>query len=170
MTILSSTSATVYFDNCLVGAVVKGDHPAQMPALFTLLHQHERGGISAVASTEVLGEIMALPEQYRGPHVDVWNQLQRLPAAPFTWIDESSTSTSAHSDPDYVTLTGILPDDMDRRHIFHAIKNRIQYFVTVDQHSILNRASRIESAFPIKCGTPAQVLTWIGVAGATSSG
>jgi hypothetical protein len=65
MAILSSTDPTVYFDNCLVGAVVKNDHPDQMPALSALLRQHELGVISAVASTEVLGEIGALPEQYQ---------------------------------------------------------------------------------------------------------
>ncbi|MDH3457932.1 MAG: hypothetical protein OER90_13920 [Gemmatimonadota bacterium] len=165
MKILSSTSATVYFDNCLVGAVVKGNHPAQMPALSALLRQNELGGISAVASTEVLGEIRGLPEQYRGPHLEVWNQLRRLPAAPFTWVDETSTSTAGVAAPDYVKLSGILPDEMDRRHMFHAVKNGVRYFAPVDQHSILSRSSQLEAAFPIKCGTPSQVATWLGITG-----
>ena len=168
-TILSSTSATVYFDNCLVGAIVKGDHPAHIPALSALLHHHELGGITAVASTEVLGEIRALPEQYQGPHLGVWSQLRRLPAGRISWIDESSTSTSLQFDPDYVTLGAILPDETDRRHMFHAIKNQVQYFATVDQHSILSRAGQIEAAFPIKCGTPTQVAVWLGIQGATST-
>jgi hypothetical protein len=154
MSILSSTSATVYFDNCLVGAVVKGDHPAHMPALSALLHHHELGGISAVASTEVLGEILALPEQYQAPHLEVWNQLRRLPASRMSWINETSTSTSAVMDPDYVTLCSMLPGEMDRHHMFHAVKNGVQFFATVDQHSILSRTIQIEAAFPIKCGTP----------------
>jgi hypothetical protein len=170
MAILSSTSASVYFDNCLVGAVVKGDHPAQIPALSALLHHHEVGGIAAVASTEVLGEIRALPEKYQGPHLEVWSQLQRLPAGRFSWVDESSTSTSLRFDPDYVTLGTILPDEMDRRHMFHAIKNRVQYFATVDQHSILSHAPQIEAAFPIKCGTPKQVAVWLGIQPSTSTG
>jgi hypothetical protein len=169
-TILSSTSASVYFDNCLVGAVVKGDHPAQIPALSALLHHHELGGIEAVASTEVLGEIRALPEKYQGPHLEVWSQLRRLPAGRFSWVDESSTSTSLQLDPDYVTLRAILPDEMDRRHMFHAIKNRVQYFATVDQHSILSRTSQIEAAFPIKCGTPTQIAGWLGIRLSTSTG
>jgi hypothetical protein len=170
MTILSSTSASVYFDNCLVGAVVKGDHPAQMQALSALLHHHEIGSIAAVASTEVLGEIRALPEKYQGPHLEVWSQLRRLPAGLFSWVDESSTSTALQFDPDYVTLGTILPDEMDRRHMFHAIKNRVQYFATVDQHSILGRAPQIEAAFPIKCATPKQVAVWLGVEPSTSTG
>jgi hypothetical protein len=163
MAILSSTDPTVYFDNCLVGAVVKNDHPDQMPALSALLRQHELGVISAVASTEVLGEIGALPEQYQGPHLHVWGQLRRLPGARFKWIDELSTSTSEVADPDYVTLSGILPDEMGRRHMFHAVKHQVRYFATVDQRSILRHASEVEAAFPsIRCGTPTEVARWLG--------
>jgi hypothetical protein len=87
-----------------------------------------------------------------------------------SWIDEKSTSTSTFMDPDYVTLRSILPHEMDRRHMFHAVKNGVQYFATVDQHSILSRTSQIEAAFSIKCGTPTEVATWLGIARSTSSG
>jgi hypothetical protein len=86
--ILSSTSATVYFDNCLVGALVKADHPAEMPALAALMREHVAGRLLLVASTEVLGEIERLPPKYQGPHLEVWKQLRRLPAANVSWIDE----------------------------------------------------------------------------------
>jgi hypothetical protein len=105
--ILSSTNASVYFNNCLVSAIVKIDHPAQSNALSALMRQHEVGRISAVASTEVLGEIQGLPEKYQGPHLEVWNQLHRLPGSRFSWIDETSTSTSAVLDPDYARLCAI---------------------------------------------------------------
>ena len=91
--ILSSTSATIYFDTCLVGSVVKGDHPAQMPALIALMREHEAGRLSIAASTEVLGEIERVPPQYRGPHLDVLDQLKRLPGAKVRWIDETTTSS-----------------------------------------------------------------------------
>ena len=170
MSTIASTNATVYFDNCLVGAVVKGDHPAQTGAISALLREHERGTLSAVASTEVLGEIRALPAHHQAPHLEVWNQLQRLPGSRFSWVDESSTSAEVVMDPDYVTLRGILPDEMDRRHMFHAVKNRVQYFATVDQHSILSRSNQIEAAFSIKCGKPTDITAWLGVVGSTSAG
>lgn len=71
MTILSSTSATVYFDNCLVGAVVKGDHPAHLPALSALLRHHELGKICAAASTEVLGPTSSFASKWRMCSMDV---------------------------------------------------------------------------------------------------
>jgi hypothetical protein len=166
----SSTGASFYFDNCRVGAIVKRDHPAQASALSVLMRQHELGRISAVASTEVLGEIQALPERYQGPHLQVWEQLLRLPASRFTWIDETSTSTSAVLDPDYATLCTILPDEMDRRHMFHAVKNGVKFFATVDQRSILNHASEVEAAFSIRCGKPTDVAAWLGVSVSTSTG
>lgn len=170
MPTFSSTTASVYFDSCLVSAVVKDDHPPQAPALSALLRSHERGEIVAVASTEVLGEIRGLPEEYQGPHLDVWRQLRRLPAAKFSWVDETSTSTEAIEDPDFVKLRGILPDDMDRRHMFHAIKNGVGYFATVDHRTILSRAAQIECTFSIKCGTPAQIASLLGISPSTSTG
>ena len=158
----SSATPSIYFDNCLVSAVVRRDHPAQIPAL-SVLRSHERGDIAAVASTEVLGEIKALPQQYQGPHLEVWNQLKRLPGARFSWVDESSTSTEAIQDSDYIKLIGILPDEMDRRHMFHAIKNGVGYFATVDHRTILSRSALIEAAFPIKCGTPMEIAGFLGL-------
>lgn len=94
--ILSSTSATVYFDNCLVGALVKADHPAEMPALAALMREHAAGRLSVVASTETLCEIERLPSKYQGPHLDVWSQLKRLPAANVSWVDEGSGNCWKH--------------------------------------------------------------------------
>ncbi len=155
--ILSSTSATVYFDNCLVGALVKADHPAEMPALAALMREHAAGRISIVASTEVLGEIERLPSKYQGPHLDVWNHLKRLPAANVSWVDEAATPTVQTTDSDYKTLRGILPDETDRRHVLHAIRSHVEYFATVDKHTILKHKGPLEAAFPTKFATPAEI-------------
>lgn len=76
--ILSFTSATVYFGNCLVGALVKAGHADEMPALAALTREHIAGRLSLVASAEVLGEIERLPPKYQGPHSEEWKQLRRL--------------------------------------------------------------------------------------------
>ena len=165
----SSTNASVYFDNCLVGAVVNGDHPSEMTALSILLHEHECGSIDVVASTEVLGEIRNVPEPYRGPHLAVWDRFQKLTAAPITWLDGASTSGSMVVDPDYQVLGSILPDEMDRRHVHHAIKNKVDIFATVDHRTILSRAPEIEARFPIRFGTPSQVVAMLGLSPSRST-
>lgn len=163
MSILSSTNPTIYFDNCLVGAVVKNDHPTEMPALSALLREHQSGTLCLVASTEVLGEIERLPEQHQATHLEVWSQLRRLPASRVTRIDESATPPSVVRDPDYVKLAAILPDETDRRHVFHAVKSRVQYFATVDQQTILSRANQLEECFPIRFGKPTDIAKMLGV-------
>jgi len=103
-----STTPSVYFDNCLVGAVVKGDHPAQMPSLSILFTAHQSGSVALSASTQVLKEIQALPAEYQGPHLAVWNDLRKLPASRVTWIDEQSTARSITTDHLYTRLETVL--------------------------------------------------------------
>src|SRR5690349_14525296 len=103
----SSTAPSVYFDNCLVGAVVRGDHPTEFPAISLLMRAHGEGAVALSASTQVLQEIQALPAKYQGPHLDVWNSLRKLPASKVTWIDETSTGRSVTTDPLYTKLQPI---------------------------------------------------------------
>lgn len=162
--ILSPTSPTVYFDNCVVAAVVKGDHPAQMPALAAPLREHEPGTLLLAASTEVLGEIRRLPTQYQGPHLTVLAQLRRLPGANVAWIDETAPSGTQSTDEDYEKPRHVLPDEIDRRHIVHAIKNRGDYFATVDNDPISKHRTKREAMFPLKFATPTQIVTALKLA------
>jgi len=153
----------VYFDTCLVGAVVKADHPDQMSALSTLLRHHQEGNIALVASTEVLTEIQQLRPEHQGPHLKLLGQLQKLPASKMTWVDESLTPPSIATDQAYAKLRQILPDEMDRRHVFHAVKREVGYFATVDVRTILSRVPRLESAFSIKFGLPEKIVGSLGL-------
>ncbi len=129
-----------------------------MSALSTLLTHHQKGTISLVASTEVLTEIQQLPPEYQGPHLEVWEQLQKLPASNITWVDESLAPPSIVTDSAYATLGYILPDEMDRRHVFHAVRRNVKYFATVDERTILSRAPQLESAFSTKFGKPVAIV------------
>ncbi len=156
--ILSSMGPTIYFDTCLVGAVVKGDHPAQMPALVALMREHEAGRLSIAASTEVLGEIEKVPPQYRDPHLDVLRQLKQLLGANVRWIDETTTSSVQSTDEDYEKVRHILPGETDRRHVVHAIKNHVAYFATVDTATILKHRLTLEATFLLTFATPADIV------------
>jgi hypothetical protein len=163
----SSATPSVYFDNCLVGAVVKGDHPSQMSAISTLLGAHANGSVALSASTQVLKEIQGLPPQYQGPHLQVWNGLRKLPASRVSWIDESSTSKSVSTDPLYSKLEPLLPDTSDRLHVFYAAKQRVRYFATVDQRTILSKKVQLESLVSMRFGTPVDVVGYIGLRSST---
>lgn len=162
--ILSSTSESVYLDTAAVSAAVKGDHPAQIPALAALIREHEAGKLHLVASTEVLGEIEKIPRRYQGPHLGFYNQLKHLPAAGVSWIDDVKAAPIRTMDSDYATLRGILPDEPDRRHVLHAVRNGVSEFVTVDWHTILKYAPKLEAAFPrVRFGTPMEVVKRRGI-------
>jgi hypothetical protein len=138
-----------------------------MGALSMLLGAHATGAVALSASTQVLKEIQALPTQYQGPHLEVWNGLRKLPASRVTWVDESSTASAVRTDPLYAKLEPLLPDPSDRLHVFYAAKQSVQYFATVDQRTILSKRTQLESILPMRFGTPAQVVSYIGLRAST---
>jgi hypothetical protein len=138
-----------------------------MGAISTLLGAHAAGSVALSASTQVLKEIQGLPARYQGPHLQVWNGLRKLPASRVTWIDESSTAKSVTTDPLYSKLEAVIADPSDRLHIFYAAKQGVRYFATVDQRTILKRKAQLESLVSMRFGTPAQVVSFIGLRAST---
>jgi hypothetical protein len=157
----------VYFDNCLIGAIVKEDHPAEAGALSTLVTAIQTNTLRGVASTESLGEIERLPPEHRGRHEEVWQQFECLPALDIPWIAAGSTSLS--TDPDYEVLRRLLPDETDRHHVLFAAKHGVKYFATVDRRTILVHAPALEARFGIRFGTPSDIVRLLGLT-TTSSG
>jgi hypothetical protein len=135
-----------------------------MPALAALMREHAAGKLSLVASTEVLGEIERLPQTYQGPHLEVWKRLRHLPAANVSWIDEAAAPVIGSTDPDYERLRGILPDETDRRHVLHAVRGGVEYFATVDQHTILKHRGPLEAAFATRFATPTAIARVLNLA------
>lgn len=154
----SSTAPGIYFDNSLVAAVVKHDHPDQVSAISSLLAAHKAGRVVLSASTNVRTEIERLPAEYQGRHLAVYEQLRELPWSGVIWREPNSTA-SARTDPVYRELEGILPHLGDRLDVFQAIKSGLAYFATVDRRTILSRAPQIEALFPIRLRWPAEIVT-----------
>jgi hypothetical protein len=152
----------------LVGAVVKRDHPEQLSALSTLLRYHKNGTLSLVASTEVLTEIQGLPSQHQGPHREVYTQLLQLPGSNVTWLEPATATPSVQTDPLYSRIARILPDEMDARHVFQALKQSVPYFATVDQRTILKHSRSLEAEFPVRFGKPTDVLGWLELPSSSS--
>ena len=53
----------------------------------------------------------------------------------------------------------MLPDENDARHLFQAISNGVEYFVTNDKATILRHSEEIEAAFPIRVLLPSQLVS-----------
>jgi hypothetical protein len=158
----------VYVDNNIVGAVVKHDHPEQVSAISQLLSAHEQKKICLAGSTHLLTEILRLPEQHRGPHKTLYQQIRQLPASQATWLDDASTGPSLRTDPLYPQLATILPDPVDRLHVLTAMRQGLPFFATLDQRTILSRKAALQSLTTMTFGTPAEIVEILGLA--TSSG
>jgi hypothetical protein len=61
--------------------------------------------------------------------------------------------------PDFGRLRRMLPDENDARHLFQAISNGVEYFVTNDKATILRHSEEIEAAFPIRVLLPSQLVS-----------
>jgi predicted nucleic acid-binding protein len=64
---------------------------------------------------------------------------------------------------DLATLRAILPDEDDARHLFHAISNGAEYFVTYDKATILKHRAAIEDEFSILPRLPSELATELGL-------
>lgn len=64
---------------------------------------------------------------------------------------------------DLAALRAILPDENDARHLFQAIGNGVDYFVTRDERTILSRSAAIERQFAIRVRLPSRLVADLGL-------
>jgi hypothetical protein len=67
------------------------------------------------------------------------------------------------TDSDLASLQAILPDQNDVRHLFQAMRNGVDYFVTADKRTILSRAAAIEQQFAIRVRLPSGLVAELGL-------
>jgi hypothetical protein len=155
-----------YLDNCLVGGLVQDDlDSAESDALYALIELSKEGRIDLVTSSVTRQEIELVPLEHRAPHRAVYAFLIELPT-----IEESElvprilTAAPGLKGPlllghhDLGTLSRILPDWDDARHVFQAVQNGCAYLVTVDAKTILTHSDEVEAAFPILVMRPSELV------------
>ncbi len=107
-------------------------------------------------------EIDRVPEDVRRRHEVIYSLLEDVPGARF-WVWDVFLSLlpwqfAMKQDPLYIKLQQLLPDVDDAQHVFQAIKNKVDCFVTTDDRTILRYKSELESTYGIKAVTPSQLL------------
>jgi hypothetical protein len=141
-----------YLDNNIVSAIAKNDTPKESEALKRLLDAYEGGKVDLVTSEVTLQEINA----YREPPPAVHETFQRLKKVPIvrwdqlkgvhsygderTWIN----APLIENDPMYNSLLKLGVKTVDAQHVFVAVKNACDPFLTCDG-GILHRAPNIRS-------------------------
>ena len=88
--------------------------------------------------------------------------LTKIRTAATHWTDSGLTLLGVgggqRTDPLFKSLKAILPDEDDARHVFQAAKNGVQYFLTVDERTILRHRQAVEQCCELKAVDPEQML------------
>jgi hypothetical protein len=126
-----------------------------------LLRLRKAGRIDLVTSPLVEEEISRYAGEFRELQQDIYALLTDVPSAPEARTDSGLTLRGVGGsieDPTFTALKSILPDTEDARHVFQALSNGVDYFVTDDQRTLLSRAAEVEARFSILLRLPSQVV------------
>jgi hypothetical protein len=107
-------------------------------------------------------ELNRIPEQYRAPHQNIYTRLAKIPIAATHHTDSGlmlmGVGGGRRADRLFKALRSILPDEPDVRHVFHAVKNGVNYFLTVDKRTILRHRVAVENCCGIKIFDPKEMV------------
>jgi len=165
-----TAAPTGYLDTNFISALARDQHELDTQAMERLLGLRDSGAIDLYTSPRVREEIAKIPACYRAPHEELLRQFEALPeSGEELVIGMLGTARALRPVPDIedaelVALRSMLRGDYDPRHLFQAITNGVDYFVTADVGSIVKHAGDIEAKFPIPIRTPRQLITELDAA------
>jgi hypothetical protein len=159
-----TSNVAAYLDTCIVSGLAKGDlSDVELDALVKILEARKRNRIDLVTSEVTKREIAQIPDKHRRLHQVVYILLDDVPAvaAHRTYSALMPMGVGGgrrRQDPLMTQLKGLLPDVADAEHVFQAAKNGVEYFVTVDQRSIVRHAEAVRALCGVKVVTPTTLV------------
>ena len=156
---------TVYLDTCVVSGIASNDlSDKEQNALSELLRLYKEQSLRLVTSATTHDEISKIPPEHRAKHEDMYNLLSDVQVAPVGGLSRLGPHGLAVTNPDWSLwgdLTNLL-SEKDAKHVYHAIKNRIEYFVTTDHRTILHHKKNIWGRFRIYVLWPSEAVSRLG--------
>lgn len=155
---MDSSVPTAYLDTCLVSGLAKNDlKELEQTSLFSLLGMHKQGRIQVVTSKVTKQEL----NRHQGgldQHEAIYNLLRDVPLASEGNPDGMLLmGVGGGADPLFSELKALLTDVDDARHVFQAIHNKVDYFVTADERTILAHAGTLDERYGLKARLPSQL-------------
>jgi hypothetical protein len=138
-------TTTVYVDNAIVGALARGQGGQdERIALGRVLDAGREGRLNLITSAVTGEEIARIPEEHRHPHRAIYQLLSRVPTAREVGADRMLLLGvgGRPRDPMLVELQQLLTKN-DARHVFQAVKNNADVFLTLDG-GIIHHAKVLE--------------------------
>jgi len=164
------SAPTAYLDTSLVFGIASQDLDGEQEALLRLLRASKQGTIKLFTSHVTGEEIKKGMET--GLDEAIYALLQDVPA-----VEEQSlfprlvtnrggsrlVGPTVVKEADLAALENILPDKDDARHVFQAVKNHVDYFVTVDRRTILRYSGELSAEFGIHAVLPSELVAELGI-------
>ena len=154
---------TAYLDTCIVSGLAKGDlSQGEMEALTCILQKRKAGEVHLVTSPVVQDEISRVSNETRSKHMIIYNLLNDVPRAKFHYTDGGLMTMGygggKREDKLLTELKNLLPDEPDAKHLFQSAKNKVRYFITTDQKTILKHREKIQDLCDVTVLTPSEFL------------
>ena len=154
-----------YLDTCIISGIVNRDlKQEQQTAMLELLDFRKKGIVYIVTSEIAKAEIEKIPEKYRYQHQAIYLLLSDVPICKTysfhgrglmgMGMGLGMGSGIKRLNPIYKSLKELLPDEQDANHIYQASKNKIGYFLTADEQTIIKYSEKIQKICDVTAITP----------------
>jgi len=160
-----NVTVAAYLDTCVISGCVKNELKASERVAFeAILTAYLNNKIDLLRSAIVEQEIAAIPECYRAPHQTLLLSLLSIPVPPVGGLTRVGSGMFAMANPKRLLwrrLSDVLPDENDQRHLFVAACNRVRFFITIDNRTILSRRLKVYEACGVEPVTPAEFVAHV---------
>lgn len=147
----------VYYDTSVVSGIARSDMKTEdLSATKEIAKRARSGAIALHSSTAAKEEIHRIPPKFRARHEAEYKALDTIRGST-AWLDENHPTPD--DDPDFRTLSSILHDRNDARHLWLAKKAGISEFITVDQRTILSKATELRATCGMYVRSPSDFIT-----------
>jgi len=151
----------VYLDTCIISGLAKEDiSKKEICALLTLLQLGKESILELFTSSVTKDELDKIPQEHRSKHLIIYNLFSDVPKIDYLVLNLSPVRIGLRVKKQDVLakLINILKDKEDAMHLYQCFRNKLEYFITVDQNSILSKAKEIKLVCKIDVYTPSDFL------------
>ncbi len=153
-----------YLDTCLISAIVKSDlKEAEQLALINIHEKYIAREIELFASEHVEEELNKIPLNYRQQHLDmfgIFGLVPKLIVGGLTRLGPIGVPTANPKRRALNSLLSLLPDGDDAWHLLIASSNRITYFVTADESTVIKYKEKIKDICGVEALLPSEFLAY----------
>ena len=134
-------------------------------------------GMSFWTSRKMADELEGISDEYRASHTEIYEALKKVPFVADGFQPQPTTNSQQSRvlgilpHPKVVKIESVIRgprnqrpvDRADAQHLFQALEHGVDYFVTLDERTILRARDDIEAAYGIRLRRPSELLQELGI-------